>query len=280
MLRNLGVKFRAKTQSCAKTQSRFVRYHLTGASNGIMLRATFRRSAAALDAQKMFAIIVIALLVLLAAAFSLYIRHAAQTNKPGHREFSRPSFEGLFPASSVVSESAESVADTTAYRKAKLVDRARGGELETLYDANQSGDQELYQDVLEALIESAPNDHERFHALVARITGSNDLRGNRRLAERVIEEWKKNPSIVSTGEMVHVAALSDDVAIYAQAVDLVVSSWKAGQLSPLSAEQVFELVESQYWLLAHEARHGGEGFALKMKLFKLGRELAKPAPAS
>jgi len=74
--------------------------------------------------------------------------------------------------------------------------------------------------------------------------------------------------------MAHVAALSDDAATYEQAVDLIVSAWKSGKLPGFSAEQIIELIESQYWILSHEARHGGDGFALKFKFVNLRRELA------
>jgi hypothetical protein len=116
-------------------------------------------------------------------------------------------------------------------------------------------------------------------ALVSRITDGTELRANKRLAEYVIEEWKANPDAASTGEMAHIAALSDDAVTYDSAVDLIVSYWKAGRLPQLSSEQVIEIVESQYWILSHEARHGGEGFPLKFKFVKLRRELAAAKPA-
>jgi hypothetical protein len=222
----------------------------------------------------MLAIITVALLVLLAAGFYTYSRKAARSNEPVDRQLPKPSFDGLFPASGVVSATGQPVADTVAYRRAKLIDRARSGDLETLSEASGTDDRELYQDVLETLIEAASNSRETLSALISHIAASSDLRGNKRLAEHVIEEWKDNADAASTGKMAHVAALSDDAATYEQAVDLIVSYWRAGRLPQLSAEQLIEIVESQYWILSHEARHGGEGFALKIKFVKLRRELA------
>lgn len=228
----------------------------------------------------MFAIaITIALLILLAAGFSFYSLKSARSRKPADWQLPKPAFDGLFPAPDVVSAAGQSMVDTRADRRAKLLDRARGGDLETLSEASAAGDRALYEDVLNALIESAPNNRETLGALVSHITARSELKANKRLAEYVIEEWKANPDAASTGEMAHVAALSDDAATYESVVDLIVSCWKAGRLPQLSAEQLIEIVESQYWILSHEARHGGEGFPLKMKFVKLRRELATARPA-
>ena len=228
----------------------------------------------------MFAIVItIALLILLAAGLSLYSLKTARSRKAVDWQLPKPAFDGLFPAPDVASATDQSMVDTPAYRRAKLLDRARGGDLETLSEASAAGDQQLYQDVLNALIESASNNREAMGALVSRITAGTELRANKRLAEYVIEEWKANPDAASTGELAHVAALSDDAATYEIVVDLIVSYWKAGRLTQLSAEQIIEIVESQYWILSHDARHGGEGFPLKFKFVKLRRELAAATPA-
>lgn len=224
-------------------------------------------------------VITIALLILLAAGFYLYGLKSARSRKAVDWQLPKPAFDGLFPAPDVGSATDQSMVDTPAYSRAKLLDRARGGDLETLSEASAAGDPQLYQDVLNALIESASNNREAMGALVSHITARNELRANKRLAEYVIEEWKANPDAASTGEMAHVAALSDDAATYDSAVDLIASYWKAGRLPQLSAEQVIEIVESQYWILSHDARHGGEGFPLKIKFVKLRRELAAATPA-
>ena len=227
----------------------------------------------------MFVIVItIALLILLGAGFSLYSLKTARSRKAVDWQLPKPVFDGLFPAPDVGSATGQSMVDTPAYRRAKLLDRARGGDLETLSEASEGVDRAVYQDVLNALFESASNNREALGALVSRITDGTELRANKRLAEYVIEEWKANSDVASTGQMAHIAALSDDAATYEQVVDLIVSYWKSGRLPQLSADQLIEIVESQYWLLSDEARHGGEGFALKIKFVKLRRELAA-APA-
>jgi hypothetical protein len=74
--------------------------------------------------------------------------------------------------------------------------------------------------------------------------------------------------------MIHVAALSDDSEVYQQAIELVTSFWQQGKLREFRAEELVELFNSQYWILAPEARRGGAGFALKRKLAGVRRELA------
>lgn len=225
----------------------------------------------------MFTIFIIALLVVLAASFSVYLRRIARSSSPANRDLTEPSFKGLFPAPNAAPGVSE--ADTRSYREANLIDRARGGYLDTLPEARADEDGELYQRVLDALIDSMSGNRESLRALVSYVSGSNELRGNARLARLVIDEWKENTSAGSTGEMAHIAALSDDAATYEQAVDLIGSAWKSGRLSGFSAEQIIELIESQYWILSREARHGGDGFALKLKVVKLRRELAAATPA-
>ncbi|HSB08454.1 MAG TPA: hypothetical protein VLM38_03000 [Blastocatellia bacterium] len=222
----------------------------------------------------MFTIIIITLLVLLAGGLSLYIRQIARSSPTADRELRPRSFGGLFSAPGAVSVAGEPATDTRSYRKAKLMERARSGDLETLSEAWRDGDQETYQEVLETLIDAAANSRESLRALVGQFAASTELKGNRRLAERVIEEWTENPDSFSTAAVIHVAALSDDAATYGRAVDIIVTCWKVGQLARFSAEQLVELVESQYWILAPEARRGGEGFALKTRLAELRRELA------
>jgi hypothetical protein len=55
--------------------------------------------------------------------------------------------------------------------------------------------------------------------------------------------------------------------------------WRRGQLAQFSADELAELLVSQYWVIAPEARRGGVGFALKRKLSGVRRELATTTSA-
>jgi hypothetical protein len=79
--------------------------------------------------------------------------------------------------------------------------------------------------------------------------------------------------------MMHIAALSDDAVVYQRAVELAIAYWLKGNLIEFSPEELIELFDSQFWILAPEARRGGAGFALKRKLAGVRRELATTTPA-
>jgi hypothetical protein len=159
---------------------------------------------------------------------------------------------------------------------ASLIERAWRGDLMTLAEARDQAP--LYGDVLDALIDSFERQGE-LAALVRHIAKSDGLRGNVRLAERVIVAWQAAPDRRSTIEMLHMAALADDAKTYSRAVDLAVAEFKNGRLSTFSADELLALVESQIWVLASPAQRGGDGFALKQRLADVRRELAAAASA-
>jgi len=218
----------------------------------------------------MVLIIVIALLAL-AGAILLYNRRRLELSEAREHRQIPPRQTGLFDEAP---PQAKPMVDTPSYRREKLLDRARNGDLDTLAEAWNDANRATYDDVLNELIATASVNRDLLPGLLSYISDSDHLRANKRLALISIEEWKNNPTPASTGKMAHIAALSDDPSVYEHAVDLIADVWKEGKLPQLSAEQLIEIVESQYWILADEARHSGEGFSLKFKFLKLRRELA------
>jgi hypothetical protein len=75
----------------------------------------------------------------------------------------------------------------------------------------------------------------------------------------------------------HVAALADDAAVYQRAADTVLDYWSQGRVVNLSRETLRDLIESQFWVLATEARRSGAGFVLKCRLAGIRRELTLPS---
>jgi hypothetical protein len=222
----------------------------------------------------MIVIIAISILFALVAAFSLYSKRI-RADERVDRELEPPPFEGLF-AEQLSAAKLDTPNESTAASRARadLLERSSRGDLETLSEAHSTGDAMLYDRILNELIDSTASGYQNFEALVARISKSNELRGNKRLAERLIGYWKANVDRRSTTQMMHMAALSDDPAVYEQAVELVLEYWRGGTLQQFSVDELIELLESQYWVLALEARRGGAGFALKRKLVEIRRELA------
>lgn len=226
----------------------------------------------------MVAIIIISFLALMGAAFSIYFWQRTPSNAASSRDLPPRQSAGLFDVSEPAALAERQVADASK-RRAELLARAKGGDLDALPAALSEQDAKVYGDILDALVEWASHRQENLNALVSHVSKSNELRANKQLAERLIDTWKTAPDRRSTTEMLHIAALSDDAETYQQAVELVVSFWQRGRLTRFSAEELAELLESQYWILAPEARRGGAGFALKRKLAGIRRELAAATPA-
>jgi hypothetical protein len=89
----------------------------------------------------------------------------------------------------------------------------------------------------------------------------------------MIEACKKSPDRRSTIEMIHIAALADDLHWFERAVDSALALWRAGAMR-LSAKELGDLIESEYWMLAPEATSSAAGYMLRLKLADVRRELA------
>ena len=227
----------------------------------------------------MIAVIVICFLALTAAALTLFLWQRPSPGTNTDREIAPPRFAGLFSSGESSASAANANATEILRLRANLFDRARAGDVATLSEAHSTEDSALYREVLDALIDSASDNHERFRGLVSHISKSDELRANKQLAEHSMKAWETAPDRRSTIEMMHIAALSDDAAVYQHAVELVIAHWQKGELIEFSGPELIELFDSQFWILAPEARGGGAGFALKRKLAGIRRELATTMPA-
>lgn len=225
----------------------------------------------------MVALIVICFLALTATAFYFWFRPSYGGNPS--RELAPPRFAGLFSSDQTPALEADPKATAALRLRASLVGRARAGDLAALSEAHSLGDGELYCEVLNALIESTVDNHQTFRALISNVSKSNELRGNKKLAEHLIALWEAAPDRRSTVEMMHIAALSDDAVAYQRALELIIAHWQRGELKEFSPDELIELFESQFWILAPEARLGGAGFALKRRLAGVRRELTTMTPA-
>ena len=163
--------------------------------------------------------------------------------------------------------------ERAAKRRARVLELAAHGDLAALAEAHACGDVGLYDAVLNALIDAFGRQND-LAALVTHIAKSNELRGNKRLAGQVMETWKQTPDQRSTVQMLHVAALADDVETYATAVAQALAMWRGGRLATVKPQALLALIESQYWEIAAAARRGGAAFALKRQLAQARRELA------
>ena len=157
-----------------------------------------------------------------------------------------------------------------AERRLNLLERAKQGDVTTLNEAHP--DATLYSEVLDALLDSGCQ--EIVEMCVREISQSKELRASERLAERMIDEFKTSPDKKTLAQMLHLAALSDDAAIFEKSLVTAFESWQKGEVAGVSANQLLTLCESEYWVLASEARRSGAGFALKDSLSRIRRNLA------
>jgi hypothetical protein len=220
-----------------------------------------------------FLILVVLALVLAGIGLALLPKRSLP---PGSSQFnfSEGPPNGLFGDEVPVPRPAASVG------RQALLARAAEGDLATLVEAQAMRDTLFYDSVLNALIERASACQQDFDGLVKRILENGDLPANATLAERVIAQCQVSPGRGRAADTVHLAALSNEAAIFEKAVETILQLWSEGKLPEVSAEELRELFESEYWVLGAEARRAGPGFTLRQRLAEVRRQLATaPGPA-
>jgi hypothetical protein len=214
----------------------------------------------------MTAALIIGFILIIAATFFLYRRLALPA--PEAQRFIEPSqFRGLFD------DPVFEANDIDLEQRNDLLERAARGDTQSLIEAKKIGDKAFYDQTLDKLSDWTAGCQENLQLLVLLIS-KEELRASPRLAEQLMRNWSNAPDKRSTIEMIHIAALSDDAAIFQRAIESALQLWKKKKLPELGAAELRDVVESQYWVLASEARQSGAGFTLKRKLIDVRRELA------
>ncbi|MEP6708394.1 MAG: hypothetical protein ABJC05_12785, partial [Pyrinomonadaceae bacterium] len=135
-----------------------------------------------------------------------------------------------------------------AAKRHELLDRAQAGEKSSLLEARNIEDAEVYGEVLNILLAGADSDP-KLLALVSYVTG-HELRVNQNLADKVMDSCKQAPDRSSASKMLHVAALSDDAAVYQEAVETALEFWRERRLSEMSAQELRSILEGEFWILS------------------------------
>jgi hypothetical protein len=156
-------------------------------------------------------------------------------------------------------------------RNESLISRAQSGEHEALKLAHESGDQHLYDRVLNELIQSAHTEPELL-TLTTYVT-QRELPVNAKLAQAAIASWKESPDRSRTARALHFAALSDDAEIYRAAVEDALGLWREQKLSNIAPLELQALFDGEFWILSSRSRSSGAGFVLKRALENARREL-------
>ncbi len=224
----------------------------------------------------MIAFLITSFFLLAAISFAIYRWQHVSPGESANRALPPPpDFKSLF-ADSVAEEQARLITAQSekelAEKRRQLLSRADAGDKAALPEAHESGDVDLYDEVLNALVRRAENEKQVF-ALASYIARSDGLPVNLKLAEAFTENWKHAPDRRTTAEMLHVAALAGDAKFYQQAIETALLYWREQKLPDMAAEELAQLIESEFWLIPPDARNSGAGFLLKQKLAHVRREL-------
>ena len=194
----------------------------------------------------------------------------ALPNPPGRALFIEGAPDEQFTARLAAEEKSDAIANAAA-RRFELVERIGGGYLSSLLEAYKAREDRVYDEALNALVDNADTDA-KLLSLVSQIT-TNELRVNSKLAERIMELYKRAPDRSGTARMLHISALSDDAATYQRAVETALNFWRAGQLPEISVPELRSILDGEFWVLSSPTRSSGAGFLLKRTLAGARREL-------
>jgi hypothetical protein len=185
-----------------------------------------------------------------------------------------PPGRGLFTLDEVGPAAAEADPETVANadrRRTELLGRAKGGEKSTLQEAQDTNDALLYDEVLNSLV-AVTDSEPALLSLVSYIT-RHELPVNKNLAQSFIDSCTSAPSKSSVAKMLHVAALSNNAAVYQTAVETILDFWRDGYLSEVSPQELRAILEGEFWILSSATRSSGAGFLLKRVLAVARRDL-------
>src|SRR5262245_39605970 len=167
-------------------------------------------------------VLFISILLLAVAAFALHRRKLRTTPKdhdffPGHR-----GFDGLFAERHA--EEMKSLAQAEEQRRVqeerrRLLGRADEGDKTALDEAGMRGDAAFYREILRTLVARAEGDEEALRSIAEYIIDSCALRSSGEFAVMMIERLSAALDQRSLVCMLHLAALSDDAAIFERAVE-------------------------------------------------------------
>jgi hypothetical protein len=221
----------------------------------------------------MLAVFIILILLITLGAYTFSRRNRNSLNESNTPILPAPgNFAGLFEEQNATEIAAQEKELRKTKRRADLLERAKCFDLQTLDESHPEA--KLYQEILDELIRQSFCSQENLQRLVGYLSKSKELRSNARLAEMMIKVWQNSPNNKSTAQMLHIVALSDDASLLQQTTEMIFDSWKKGLLPNLAAKDFLALAESEYWVLAPEARRSGAGFILKNSLAALRRRLA------
>lgn len=222
-------------------------------------------------------ILFISILLLAVAIFALQLWNRRPLPKEPDFFPEPQGFDGLFAEQHA--EEMKLLAQAEAERRAQeerrsLLDRAGEGDKTALDGAGVYDDVTFYRETLLKLVARAEGDEDALRSIAEYIVDSRALRSSGEFAAMMIERWSEKPDRLSFAGALHLAALSDDAAVFRRAGDVALKLFREGRFPRVSAEDFLVTVESAYWLIDAEVRSSGSGFLLKRLIADVRRELA------
>jgi hypothetical protein len=219
----------------------------------------------------------ISILLLAAAVFALGRRKRRLPPKEPDFLSEPRGFDGLFAEQHA--EEIKLLAQAEAERRVReerqlLLGRAAEGDKTALDEAHTRGDAEFYREILRTLVAHAEGDEETLRSIAEHIVGSRALRSSGEFAAMFVGRLSAAPGRSSLVRALHLAALSDDAAVFKRAVETASNLFGEGRLPQVSAEDFLAAVEGAYWLIGAEVRNSGSGFLLKRLIADVRRGLA------
>lgn len=233
----------------------------------------------------MVTVLIASFVLLVLGSYAIYCWQRPSPDKNADHVLPSTHFKGLFSDELATKDAPALIAEKinlSNEQRAALLARAANGDKTALHDAHASNESALYDEVLNALVESSAGSLKSLRAIVSYIvrSSSDDLRVNTKLCAAFRDAWRESPDKLSTAAMLHTAALSDDAAIYQRAIEEAHRCWRDQKLQNMTAEELRVLVESEYWVLSSAARSSGAGFMLKQSMAALRRRLSSTARAT
>jgi hypothetical protein len=215
------------------------------------------------------------ILVVLVALRAVAASRSTSGSDEGRRDLEPPAprYSGLFAPTAAETET-ESRRIERATRREGILRSASSGDVTALERAIEAGGTTLYGEALEALVRRADGDPEVYSRIVAVLRGDASLRGRSELTRLARSRWIASPSRRSLVEFLHLAAIADDAERLDDAVSDVVDFVRRNGPAHVTADDLVDLCNAEFWTLAPEARNSGSASALKRRLASLRRELA------
>ncbi|HVQ36933.1 MAG TPA: hypothetical protein VMS31_05345 [Pyrinomonadaceae bacterium] len=223
----------------------------------------------------MVTLLITSLFILAFLAIAIYFWQKPDSPSPADA-LGAPPGRGLFidgvpddPTAALIKVETDRQAKTT--KQAAFLERAKAGDKSVLLEAHIEAPPDTYREVLGLLTAGSDSDPILL-SLVSYVT-RHELPVTPQLGERFIDSYKRSPDRSSSAKTLHVAALSDDAAVYQSAVETALRLWRERRLTDISAEELRSILEGEFWILSAPTRRSGAGFLLKRALASARREL-------